>query len=602
MLAVAAALFVALAAAGPAHAPGPVRAPADTFSRALHLVVAPVLTMFGLAAYLLPLALGSLAVGSAGDGAAVNRFGWRLLLSIPLLSTVSVFVGTFAGTAGRNGGLVGLAVVEYMRNFLGAWIGLVGSLFGAVAALAAVWHVRPGHVLVGAVRAARMTLRKFKERVAASDAIGGRRFPMPAPAAIRPGVVVETVLAGPTAEMGTAPETRAPWVQGSAIDSPGLQDEAEFRPLPAPALDEPLPLDILPEPEVINPAREQLELQVPELARAVASLVRRISGLRLVPVTTEPSVGLNTLSLEFAKEDGQSTSVRNVERVLADIGVETGRAPVRLELGARIRFELPLNDHERRFAPIKPALIEARSREAHPITYLIGRRQDGTLFELAADEARHVLVGGSTGGGKTVWLHALIFWLVFQYPPSRVRLALADNKVFEFSRYRRLPHLWQEVVTSPEGFGALVDNLYDELGRRKRAMAESGRLDEPAIVVIVDEFSGYDSQRLVRLVAEARALKMFFVLATQHPTADVISSAIKANLVTGVAFKTKDTTGSRLIVGVSDATSLRGRGDCLVNAPTLTRVQAAFVSSPSDSPVSDLGNLVAYLSREVVTS
>jgi len=83
-------------------------------------------------------------------------------------------------------------------------------------------------------------------------------------------------------------------------------------------------------------------------------------------------------------------------------------------------------------------------------------------------------------------------------------------------------------------------------------------------------------------------LKMVFVLATQHPTADVISTAIKANLVTSIAFKTRDQSSSRLIVGVPMRRRSRA-GDCLVQAGTLTRVQGGWVTGPRERQPSDIG-------------
>jgi S-DNA-T family DNA segregation ATPase FtsK/SpoIIIE len=252
---------------------------------------------------------------------------------------------------------------------------------------------------------------------------------------------------------------------------------------------------------------------------------------------------------------------------------------------------------ERRFVPIKTLLADTMAVAGRAITYLIGRQQDGTPFELDVREARHMLVGGGTGGGKSVLLHSIIFGIIFRYCASEVRLALADNKAIEFAQYRGMPHLWQDVVTTPEGFATLVGNLADELERRKRETVRTGRVDYPVIITIVDEFSGYDSDRLVRLIAEARAFNMFFVLATQHPTAEVVSTSIKANLMTGIAFRTRSGDGSRLVVGTSDATKLKTRGDCLVQASSLTRIQAGWVTGPRDRQVSDIGNLIEYVQR-----
>jgi DNA segregation ATPase FtsK/SpoIIIE-like protein len=103
------------------------------------------------------------------------------------------------------------------------------------------------------------------------------------------------------------------------------------------------------------------------------------------------------------------------------------------------------------------------------------------------------------------------------------------------------------------------------------------------LVTIVDEFSGCDeSEKLIRLIAEGRAVRMYFVLATQHPTADVLPTSIKSNLNTAIALRTPAPSSSRMVIGCADATRLLGRGDCLVRfGGKLTRAQAGWVR-PAD--------------------
>jgi S-DNA-T family DNA segregation ATPase FtsK/SpoIIIE len=375
----------------------------------------------------------------------------------------------------------------------------------------------------------------------------------------------------------------------SAADEP---EESAFLPLPAPEPDLPLDPDLLPDPPPEDPSLSALDASLPALESEIVEVVESTTRVKLVPTGTPPARGLSNVRFEFGKEEGNPIPVTKIEKALKDLGLRTRRSPVRVEVTDAIRFELPLKGSERSFAPIRPLLLEtAPASPDAPLTYLIGRRHDTTPFELEMKEARHMLVGGTTGGGKTVLLHTLIFGLAFRYPPSRVRLALFDPKMLEFSRYRGLPHLWQEVVTTPEGFYQLVENLHAELQRRKRVRVEDPQASFPALVTVVDEFSGYNTDKLVRLIAEARALDMYFVLATQHPTANVISTSIKANLVTGIAFRVKASTGSHLVIGTGDAVKLTGKGDCLVQAPSgLQRVQAGWVR---DADFEALGGFLA---------
>jgi len=570
------------------------------------LVAGPLIVLFGKAAYLLPFSLGIVAFSFFWRTAqrAHVRLAVRSLSAVPLAACLLAGVDITFGHTDTLGGVVGRFFFSYLAQVLGTRLGVVAGLVLAALGTVALFGgkldargwlapMRAWPIWRGLARVFTSAGRWLRAAIARRNT-GTGGDPASRTSTDRPhasGVGTSS----PFGHRGGVP--RAPWAAGREVASDPT-DETSYRPLPAPALDEPLPLDLLPDADAANPALDRLNEQLPALQRDIIDVIRRTTGVVLVSSGAGVRVGLNAILFEFAKREGQTVAVSNVERALRDIGVETGRAPVRVDISDAIRIELPLFDEERRFAPIKPLLAETMpvaGQPTSPPSYLIGRCQDGSPFQLEMAEARHVLVGGGTGGGKTVLLHSIIFGVAFRYRPSEVRLALADNKVFEFSQYRGLPHLWQGIVTTPDGFTNLVENLSDELQRRKQETARTGRVEFPIILTIVDEFSGYDSGKLVRLIAEARALNMLFVLATQHPTAEVISTSIKANLVTGIGFRTRDQSSSRLIIGVSDGTALRARGDCLVQAGTLTRVQAGWVTSPRERTPSDVGALMEHL-------
>ena len=390
---------------------------------------------------------------------------------------------------------------------------------------------------------------------------------------------------------------KAPWEIPD--DEKGGDDRKHIKkePFPQPENDEPLDLNIIEPSSILTDKAADLEKQIPELQEKIIDIIKRTTKVKLKPSSKKPKIGMTSIFFNFKKEEGQIVSISNIEKAQKDIGVETRRAPVRINIRGNILIELPLKSHERIYSPIFPLLQETMPKNDGPITYLIGRTQEHHPFELKSEEALHILVGGATGGGKTVLLHTMIFGFIFRYPPSKVRLSLADSKLFEFSRYQGLPHLWQEIATKEDDFFVFVENLSCELDRRKKELNKNEKADFPALITIVDEFSGYDSAKLIRLIAEARALKMYFVLSTQYPVAEVISTSIKANLVTNIAFRTRNKIGSQLIIGYPDATSLLGQGDCFVNSPKgLERIQAGWVTGPSDKKAgSDLERLKIYL-------
>ncbi len=367
---------------------------------------------------------------------------------------------------------------------------------------------------------------------------------------------------------------------------------------PEPAGKEPLPLSILPDPPEKKGGPGPGPEDLPPLAARVARVAHEVAGIRIEPLPGESHIGLSSLVLAFRKAPEERRSVTRLEKALKDIGLELGRSPVRLELGDVLRFQLPLKKEERSFVGLKPLLEECPPRKGPPL-YVLGRTQEGEPFLLDAEKAVHILVAGETGGGKSVLLHAMIFSLLFRYPPSGVWLALADFKGTEFHRYAGAPHLWHPPCLNEGEFPALQARLEAEMERRKKIVRADPAARLPYLFVFLDEFSGLDTRGLVRLFAQARAFRIRFVMATQYPKASVVTTEIKANLTTRVALSLRDGYASRTVLDSSDATTLSGAGDCLVQeGGGLTRIQVPWVRDESHGDESELKALVDYLTRK----
>ena len=122
---------------------------------------------------------------------------------------------------------------------------------------------------------------------------------------------------------------------------------------------------------------------------------------------------------EFEPKE-HSKSLTGIASLTKDLSVATNREQVRVNISSSVRVELSLYTEEREFAPILPLLQEVADvdLEAAP-QYLIGRDQERAPYQLDAGSTLHMLVGGSTGGGKSVLLHSIIWGLVFRYPPLK---------------------------------------------------------------------------------------------------------------------------------------------------------------------------------------
>ena len=223
----------------------------------------------------------------------------------------------------------------------------------------------------------------------------------------------------------------------------------------------------------------------------------------------------------------------------------------------------------------------------------------------------HMLVAGSSGSGKSVFLGSLIISLIYKYSPEELRLILIDPKKTEFVLYNDLPHLMiNEIITDAHKAVQSLNWAIGEMNRRYTLFEQMSRtgtyvvnLDQyneqlekaerlPKIVIIIDELADLMlaakkemEERIQNLTQKARAAGIHLIVATQRPSTDVITGVIKSNLATRVAFYVATDVDSRVILDQTGAQKLLGKGDLLYTMPGIAspiRVQSAFIS-PEDS-------------------
>jgi len=248
----------------------------------------------------------------------------------------------------------------------------------------------------------------------------------------------------------------------------------------------------------------------------------------------------------------------------------------------------------------------------------------------------HLLVAGSTGTGKSVFLNSFLCSLLCKATPDELKLLLVDPKLLELSIYEGIPHLIADVVTNPKRAAAALQGVVRKMEERYQMMSavqvrnvaqfnekaeeklaageESFRLKPPPgeeegqevawakmpyIVVVIDELADLMvmvakevEESLQRLAQMARAAGIHLVLATQRPSVDVLTGVIKANFPSRVSFQVSSATDSRTILDQKGAENLLGMGDMLFLPPrtaVLERIHAPFVSEK------EVVELVAFL-------
>jgi len=217
----------------------------------------------------------------------------------------------------------------------------------------------------------------------------------------------------------------------------------------------------------------------------------------------------------------------------------------------------------------------------------------------------HILIAGATGAGKSVCVNSFISSILFSKTPDELKFILIDPKIVELKPYNNIPHLLTPVITDSSKAISALKYLTYEMERRYSLLDQMGVRDIveyriyqktkkkhlenlPFIVAIVDEFadlisaSGKEAEFLfARLAAKARAVGILLVLATQRPSADVITGLIKANIPARIAFQVISLQDSRIILDQKGAEKLLGQGDMLYLSPTQPfpiRIQGAFLS------------------------
>ncbi len=224
----------------------------------------------------------------------------------------------------------------------------------------------------------------------------------------------------------------------------------------------------------------------------------------------------------------------------------------------------------------------------------------------------HVLIAGSTGSGKSVCINTIIVSILYKAKPDEVKLIMVDPKVVELSVYNGIPHLLIPVVTDPKRAAGALNWAVGEMMRRyslfaqtatrnlegyNNLMVKNGGEKLPQIVIIIDELADLMmvaakevEEYICRLAQLARAAGLHLIIATQRPSADVITGLIKANVPSRIAFAVSSQIDSRIILDKGGAEKLLGRGDMLYHPAGLSnakRVQGAFVSDEEISKITD---------------
>ena len=256
-----------------------------------------------------------------------------------------------------------------------------------------------------------------------------------------------------------------------------------------------------------------------------------------------------------------------------------------------------------------------------PLQIAIGKDVEGHCIVSDLAKMPHLLIGGTTGSGKSVSINAMIMSILMRATPSEVRFIMIDPKRVEFTPYNGIPHLYVPVVTEPKEAASALSwgvaemerrlKVFSKVGARnigqynakvQAAQAEAKAAQEagedlpenelgdelPYIVIIIDELAdlmmnvGKEVEFSISRIAQlARAAGIHLIVATQRPSTNVVTGLIKANITNRIAFNVASGIDSRVILDTPGAENLIGLGDLLLSKPEYAkpmRIQGCYVS------------------------
>lgn len=442
---------------------------------------------------------------------------------------------------------------------------------------------------------------------------------------------------------------------GPTDNRPTAETEAVF-PDRVPQMTEPVPPEIVREPAIPKVKAAEAAQVAAELAQDIEKKMTEDPPLYQYPPVSllkegSGSIGADAIGELKSNQIRLSDTIRSfgIEANIANVtrGPSVTRYELELDQGVRLNkltnladdIALALGATGVRIAPIPDKIsmvgievpnklvspvyihdvIDSTEFRAHSskVCFSVGKDIGGNCIVGNIAKLPHLLIAGTTGSGKSVCTNSLIISLLYKATPEEVRLIMVDPKMVELGIYNGIPHLLIPVVTDPKKAAGALQWAVTEMMKRYRSFSEVGvrdlasynthaaKTDErsklPQVVVVIDELADLMlvaakevEESICRVAQMGRAAGMHLIIATQRPSADVITGLMKANIPSRIAFAVASSLESRIILDTTGAEKLVGRGDMLyfpLGTGKPQRVQGCLISDE------EVANVVEFVKR-----
>ncbi|MBN1321030.1 MAG: DNA translocase FtsK [Thermoleophilia bacterium] len=320
-----------------------------------------------------------------------------------------------------------------------------------------------------------------------------------------------------------------------------------------------------------------------------ARVIGMVVGPRVTRYELQLAPGTKVAKVSSLKDDLAYALATTEIRILAPI---PGKSAVGVEIPNQRPDWVTLGDIYHEFP-----------KSAGPLMVWLGKDISGKAVYADLTRLPHLLIAGTTGSGKSGCVNCIVSSVLLRSTPEQVRMIMIDPKKVELSHYDRIPHLLVPVVTNMKDAAGVLHNVVKEMEDRYELMeldharnlaemnktrARRGERPVPYILLVIDELADLMmaapqevEDHVIRLAQKSRAVGIHLVVATQRPSADVITGMIKANIPSRIAFAVSSQTDSRVILDVNGAETLLGMGDMLfkpLGSSHMQRVQGAYIT------------------------
>jgi S-DNA-T family DNA segregation ATPase FtsK/SpoIIIE len=388
------------------------------------------------------------------------------------------------------------------------------------------------------------------------------------------------------------------------------------------------PLELLMEPEYSFGSVQE------KIIKAKSAALERVLnefGIEAHVVGSEPGPTITMFELALAP----GVKVSQISNLSNDIARALGAPAVRVvaPLPGKHTIGIEVPNSQKETVRIKDLVTRAGdSYKKMEIPLFLGKDSSGQAIVSDLTTMPHLLIAGTTGSGKSVFINSIIVSIMLTKRPDEVKLVLVDPKMVEMTAFSKIPHLMAPIVTEiskaeqifewatikmDERYAlfaeAGVKNIagYNALGQEEiirrfnpQSPEEEARIPKklPYFVIVVDELadlmmtsSKEIEAYIVRIAQKSRGVGIHIVLATQRPQATVVTGLIKANLPSRISFRVATRLDSRIVLDQNGAEALLGQGDMLFLKPgtsDLIRAQGAFVDE------SEVRKVVQHLAQQ----